>query len=64
MIYNSLSEALSDYIANVDRLLNNPESEQEGALREKFVGLRNRMEALRKELDTPFLQDPKVWEKW
>jgi hypothetical protein len=64
MISNALSEALSKEIAYIDLLLNNPRSEQEGPLREKFVGLRNHMEALRVKLDTPLLRDLKLWEKW
>jgi hypothetical protein len=60
---SALSEELSKTIANIDLLLNNPESEQEGPLREKFVSLRNHMVALRAELETPLLQDPKLWEK-
>ena len=60
---NALSKELAKAIANVDLLLNNPGSEQEGPLREKFANLRNHMEALRTELETPLLQDPKLWER-
>ncbi len=63
-ISNALSEALSKEIAYIDLLLNNPRSEQKGALRDKFVGLRDRMEALRVELDTPLLDNPKLCENW
>lgn len=57
---SALSKELSKSIADIDLILANPG--KEGLNREMFVSLRNRMEALRAELETPAL-DPKLWEK-
>ncbi len=49
-----LTDELSKAIADIDRILDHPNSVHEGELWEKFVGLRNHMDALRGELKTPF----------
>jgi hypothetical protein len=59
---DKLSNALSKYIADLDRTLDDPRSVHEGELWEKFVGLRNRMEALRVELNTT-LEDAFDWDR-
>jgi hypothetical protein len=58
-----LSDELSKAIAGVDSILDNPNSVHEGEVWEKFVGLRNRMEALRVELNTS-LEDSFDWDKY
>jgi hypothetical protein len=59
---DGLSDALSKAIADLDHTLADPRSVHKGQVWEKFVGLRNRMEALRAELNTT-LKDSVDWDK-
>ena len=53
---DKLSDALSKAIANINHFMDDSRSVHEGELWEKIVGLRDRMDALRVELDTPLPQ--------